>query len=230
MAASIPPGRPCVQADLYDRLVSPDADPAASIIERLQRVMAGDGTPEDAARAAAEVDGLFAANQDMVYATCLKLIGDPERARELAQEALLVAYRKLPEFRGDSKFRTWLYGIARNLSWRASTKRRELLVDDGLMEGEDTDPDALTRLRREERHEVLRQASAAVLDPLEQEAVYLRYVEQLPMARIEALLGLDTASGARGLLQRCRRKLAREIRRRIAELGHGTTSFLHGSV
>jgi RNA polymerase sigma factor (sigma-70 family) len=78
----------------------------------------------------------------------------------------------------------------------------------------------LSRLRERERRELLRVAAAAVLDPREQEAVQLRYVDGLSQDSITALLGLE-GSGARGLLQRCRRKLGQELRRRLDAMGHG---------
>jgi DNA-directed RNA polymerase specialized sigma24 family protein len=45
------------------------------------------------------------------------------------------------------------------------------------------------------------------LDPLEREAIWLRCYEGMPVEEITGLLGIDTASGARGILQRARRKL-----------------------
>ena len=56
----------------------------------------------------------------------------------------------------------------------------------------------------------------------EQEAVYLRYVEGMPQDAITEMLGLE-GSGARGLLQRCRRKLGRELRDQLEQMGHGTS-------
>jgi RNA polymerase sigma-70 factor (ECF subfamily) len=141
----------------------------------------------------------------------------------------MTAWVKLPEFRGDSSFGTWLYGISRNLCFRAMRKRGEnLLAADGVVEEADPRASALSTLRRREREDLLRRASL-VLQPLEQEAVHLRYVEHLPQDRITEVLGLESASGARGLLQRCRRKLGREMNRLLGELGHGT-SFIRSSV
>ena len=67
--------------------------------------------------------------------------------------------------------------------------------------------------------------ATATLSPLEQEAVHLRYVEGLPQDRITEILGITQASGARGVLQTCRRALTRELRSALAELGHGTSFF-----
>jgi RNA polymerase sigma-70 factor, ECF subfamily len=168
---------------------------------------------------------VFARYTGRVYGACYQLLGDADRAEDMAQQTLLVAWRKLPEFRGESAFGTWLYSIARFLCFNAMRKRTEVLVEDGVFEAADPAASALRGLRNKEREELLASASAAVLDPLEQEAVYLRYVEQLPQERITELLDLDDKSGARGLLQRCRRKLGRELRRRLTELGHGSSFF-----
>ena len=79
-------------------------------------------------------------------------------------------------------------------------------------------------MRRSEREALFRRISAATLEPVEQEVVYLRYVEQLPQDTITTLLDLKGASGARGLLQRCRRKLTRALRQETGE--DGTREFV----
>ena len=193
---------------------------------RLARARSGQATPGERRRTLAEIDALFAQCQDRVYAVCLRYVGDRERARELAQDTLLVAYGKLDQYRGDARgFTPWVYGIARHLCMNAVRKRGDLLSEDGVIEATDPARTALSSLRRQERQDLVQQAAAAVLDATEQEAVYLRYVEEMPRERITDVLGLTTASGARGLLQRCQGKLRAEIRRRLAEMGQGT-SFL----
>ena len=197
----------------------------------------GDDTVLSRARAARQADvpptptldfklsNLVSRYQERVMRLCLKITGDRQLAAELTQEALLTAWRRLPEFdpsKGD--FGGWLYGIARYQAFNAVRKRGELLAEDGVIEaGDEQAIDALQRLRQHEREELIRQASLAVLSEVEQEAVHLRYVEGLPQDRITELLGITEKSGARGVLQRCRRKLQRELRRQLAELGHGST-------
>lgn len=206
----------------------PTTQHALSVAQRLQAL--GEGCLPDAeARAlAAEVDRLFAAHQRVVYSTCLRMIGDRERAAELAQDALLIAYRKLPTFRGEASLAAWLVSIARYRCLNARRKQRDLLTEDGVID-DASHATALSALRRNERDALLQRAAAACLDATEQEAVYLRYVEQVPLTRIEELLQLDAKSGARGLLQRCKRKLRRQLDHELKELGHGT-SLVFGSV
>ncbi len=199
----------------------PGPDTERRIIDDSRLVAQGGQTPDPAL--AAELDRLFASHRQQIYGLCLRMVGDPQRAEELTQETFTVAWRRLPEFRPEARFGTWIFSIARNLCRNARRKRRELLTDDGVLEPSDPSTDIYAQLRAEERAGLLRDA-AAQLDPLEQEAVHMRYTLGLPYAEITRLLELP-GSGARGLLQRCRRKLAAELRRRLDELGHGVSLF-----
>jgi RNA polymerase sigma-70 factor (ECF subfamily) len=199
----------------------------AAIIQAVVDAMNG-SSPADPALIE-RLDGLFAAQQPRIYRLCLRMVRNPEQAQDLAQDAMLTAYRSLHKYRGESSFPTWLYGIARNLCLNAIRRRGELLSEDGLIEVNDPGRGALSQLRQHEREALLTAASQAVLDPLEQEAVYLRYVEGMPQDNITEVLGIQDKSGARGVLQRCRRKLQREIRERLALLGHGS-SFIRGTM
>jgi RNA polymerase sigma-70 factor, ECF subfamily len=47
-----------------------------------------------------------------VYAVARRIVQDDDDAEDVAQDALLLAHRNLASFRGESRFRTWLYRIA----------------------------------------------------------------------------------------------------------------------
>ncbi|MFZ5476357.1 MAG: RNA polymerase sigma factor [Myxococcota bacterium] len=202
------------------------ASEVTMLVASLRAVLAGEASPDPSLQGSLEA--LFSLHAPAVRSACRRMTRDPAVAEELAQEALLVAWQKLPEFRGESSFSTWLWGITRNLCLNAARKRRDTLTEDGVLDVDDPGAGALSQMQRDEREELLRAAAEAVLTPLEQEAVHLRYVEMLSQDAITELLGIEQASGARGLLQACRRKLERELRRRLAELGHGS-SFVMGS-
>lgn len=178
-------------------------------------------TPGDAQAALTSLDGALTAHQDAVYRMCFRVLGDPETAREAAQDAMLIAFERAHDYQGASSFRTWLLGIARYRSMGIARKRSEGLSDDGLLDPGDPQRPLLSQLRRHERETLIVEASKAVLDDLEQEAVYLRYVEGVSQSDITRILGLETASGGRGLLVRCRRKLKAEVQRRLDAMGHG---------
>jgi RNA polymerase sigma-70 factor (ECF subfamily) len=59
---------------------------------------------------------LVVAYQDRLFNAILRLVGDAEEARELAQEAFTRGLIKLDSFRGDASPYTWLFRIAVNLA------------------------------------------------------------------------------------------------------------------
>ena len=189
----------------------------------VQRAGALGGAPATPSLAG-DLDRLFASHEERVYRLCLRMVGDPQRARELTQETLLVAWTRIDEFEGRARFGTWIHSIARNLCFNVIKKRKEMLTEDGILEAGSPEADVFSRLREAERKEVVLQAAAAVLTEEEQEAVWLRYGEGIGQDAITRILGLE-GTGARGLLQRCRRKLTRELRHRLAEMGHASTFF-----
>lgn len=126
-------------------------------------------------------------------------------AAELAQEALLVAWRRRDVYEASAPVEAWVCAIVRNLGRNARRKCREVLVDAEAPEpiSGDVLPDEL--LEREERVEQVRRALQA-LPELECRVLSLRYFDGVSTAAIDAELGL-TGSGARAVLQRGRRRL-----------------------
>jgi len=189
----------------------------------IQRAGALDGEPATPSLAF-DLDRLFEAHEDRIFRLCLRMVGDSNRARELTQESLLVAWKRIDEFEGRARFGTWIHSIARNLCFNAIRKREETLTEDGILEADSHEASVYLLMRQAERKELVLQAAAAVLTDQEQEAVWLRYGEGIGQDAITRIMALE-GSGARGLLQRCRRKLARELGNRLRELGHSSTFF-----
>jgi RNA polymerase sigma-70 factor (ECF subfamily) len=74
---------------------------------------------------AAEREVRFTARErEFVYGVALKYVKDEEEANDVAQEALLLAYRHQASFRGDSRFTTWLYRIAATTALMHLRKKR----------------------------------------------------------------------------------------------------------
>lgn len=56
---------------------------------------------------------------------CLRGLGVAEAALDdAAQDVFVIVHRRLPEFRGESTVRTWLYGIVRNVASNARRSQR----------------------------------------------------------------------------------------------------------
>jgi RNA polymerase sigma-70 factor, ECF subfamily len=68
---------------------------------------------------------LVARHQKQIYRLALRMMGNESDAEEVLQESFLHAFQKLPEFRGDAAFNSWLYRIAANSAlMRLRRKRR----------------------------------------------------------------------------------------------------------
>lgn len=143
-----------------------------------------------------------------VYLWCFRYVKEHERALDLAQDVLINAYRGLGSFAGKSKFSSWLFSIARNRCLN-EVQRVSLLVDEEadletIPSGE-KNPDI--DLEEEEGRERLLGLIRETLEPEEQKAIWLRCFERVPVDEITRLLGIEASTGARGVLQRARRKL-----------------------
>jgi RNA polymerase sigma-70 factor, ECF subfamily len=164
-----------------------------------------------ARRAASELLGRY---QDRVFCWCLRRVGEPERARDLAQDVLVSAYRHLDSFRGGSRFGTWLFSITRNRCLDAVRRERLLVDDDVALETlTDPGPDPAGEHERRAAEDAALALIRRSLDPFEQEVLWLRCFEALPVEEITQRMGIREASGARGVLQRARRKLRAALAR-----------------
>ena len=63
-------------------------------------------------------------HQTRVFNIALRVLGDPDDARDAAQDAFLSMLRKLSQFRGDSAFTTWLHRVTVNSCYDILRKRR----------------------------------------------------------------------------------------------------------
>jgi RNA polymerase sigma-70 factor (ECF subfamily) len=75
-------------------------------------------------------------HQDFVFNVVKGLVRLEEEARDITQDVFLKAYQNIDKFRGDSKFSSWLYRIAYNLSlnWSERKAGRETQLDDSFAE------------------------------------------------------------------------------------------------
>jgi RNA polymerase sigma-70 factor (ECF subfamily) len=69
---------------------------------------------------------LYRRQAGRVFALCLRMSGDPVRARELTQDVFIRAWERLESYRGDAAFATWMHRLAVNVVLTAARtdKRR----------------------------------------------------------------------------------------------------------
>src|SRR3989442_2729478 len=95
-----------------------EQEPAEQVpdVELVRKAQAGD---------AAAFAELVSRHQRQLYRLALRMTGSEADAQEVLQEAFLNAYQKLPLFRGEAQFSSWLYRIAANSAlMRLRRKRR----------------------------------------------------------------------------------------------------------
>jgi RNA polymerase sigma-70 factor, ECF subfamily len=80
-------------------------------------------------------EALYRRSVGRVYALCLRMVRDSQRAEELTQDVFVRAWQRLGSFRGESLFTTWLHRLAVNVILQDTRSRgrreaREEVVDD----------------------------------------------------------------------------------------------------
>jgi RNA polymerase sigma-70 factor, ECF subfamily len=183
-----------------------NADNLAVSDEALVLQAQRDPQSQESRAAAAE---LLCRYRGRVYLWCFGVVREQEKALDLSQDVLLAAYRGLPSFAGRARFSSWLFTIARNRclsELRKPALLRDEEVDPDMVSSRDVGPDQVLEQKLDE--EDLLALIREHLDPLEQEAIWLRCIEGMPLEAMTRILNISGASGARGVLQRARRKLS----------------------
>jgi RNA polymerase sigma-70 factor (ECF subfamily) len=114
---------------------------------------------------------------------------DRSRAEDLAQEALLRAYRALRQWRRDAAFSTWLFALATNL-YRSELRRLPagIVSLDDVSEPKDSRSED-GRLEAEDRDRQVRRAVFS-LPPKYREALVLFYFHEMDLLAAARSLGL----------------------------------------
>jgi len=68
-------------------------------------------------------------HKSMVFTIVLRIIKNKEDAEEIAQDVFIKAFQSIDTFEGKSKFSTWLYKIAYNLSISKVRKKKHEIID-----------------------------------------------------------------------------------------------------
>ena len=58
---------------------------------------------------------LYKAHVNRVFTLCTRMCGSRVRGEELTQDVFVRTWEKLPQFRGESSFSTWIHRIAVNI-------------------------------------------------------------------------------------------------------------------
>lgn len=162
-----------------------------------------------------------------VYSMARRMVANDADAEDVTQEVLLQVVRKLPSFRGDSAFPTWLHRVTVNAA--LSHRRRQAVREEhgltrsldaygedgpGAHPGRELTPDD-TALTREARQIIDR--AVASLPAMYRDVFVLSDVEGLPNAEIADRLGMSLAA-VKSRLHRSRAMLRDALTPHFAEV------------
>jgi RNA polymerase sigma-70 factor (ECF subfamily) len=134
-------------------------------------------------------------------------------AEDLTQEVFLLAFRGLRTFSGRSLFRTWLYGIAKNVCRRHyATFQRDLRLceTDVALLVPDAQPSVVSVLEAQQARASLRSAIEA-LSSAQRAVVFMRDVDGLSYGEIAKALEIPVGT-VRSRLHNARTALAASLR------------------
>lgn len=147
---------------------------------------------------------LYARYRKQIFTFILRSTRDAAASEELMQDVFMRVMDRAEDFRGQSKFSTWLYSITRNLCVDHSRKmafRRHRSLDapvrpheaGGVTLGEQTHGDDVPVDRQVESVAVRTQLEAAIaaLPDDQREVFLLRHVDHMPFADIGAMVGIS---------------------------------------
>jgi RNA polymerase sigma-70 factor (ECF subfamily) len=130
---------------------------------------------------------LYKAFSQRVYAYVLNMLKDPSRAEEVLADTLYEVWRHPDRFRGESKFSTWLIGIARRKALMVFRSRRPDEVHDDLEDIAETmasdSPDGFAVLAGKQRREGV-QHCMSKLSETHRECLHLVFYEGMGLADV----------------------------------------------
>ena len=160
---------------------------------------------------AAAWESLVGIHQEAVFRLAYLLLGDPDDAKDVAQESFLRAWRHLHSFDVTRPMRPWLLSIAANL---ARNRRRSAgRYFAALMRAFRDEPVSERIEEQSSRNLQARELWKAVqrLNVLDQQIVYLRYFLDLPVAETAEILNVPEGT-VKSRLSRALEKLRNIIR------------------
>jgi len=145
-------------------------------------------------------------HQRYVYNLALRVVKDENEALDLAQETFVRAWTALPNFKGQSQFRTWLYRIVTNLCYnRLPNLRRSLndLGDDVMENIPETDSGFDNPAHEFESNETRNHLHQAIdqLDENYRLLLTMRYQNELSYDEIAATLNLPLGTVKTGIFR-----------------------------
>ncbi|WP_417360994.1 RNA polymerase sigma factor [Galbibacter sp.] len=135
--------------------------------------------------------------QHMAYTIAVRIVQNREDAEDIVQEAFIKCYDRLPTFKGDSKFSTWLYRIVYHSALDAIRSQKRSL-DTQTMEVRDFKgisdiTGILDQLMEEDTSKLIKRA-IQTLNPKQQTIITLYYYESQSLKEIAEIVAINISA------------------------------------
>jgi RNA polymerase sigma-70 factor (ECF subfamily) len=181
--------------------------------------------PSMKAGAELDIEQLYCAWSDRLYAFAFRMLGDRDAALDVVQESFAVALAQADTFRGEAAPTTWLTAIARNLCLRRARRLRERTFEDfeAIIEQHAQQPTSAHSdpERRFYLAEVKQGCLIGLLQclPLSQRCVFVLHIlNDLSIADVASIIG-KSQNSVRILLSRARSSMRRFLCQNCTLLG-----------
>jgi RNA polymerase sigma-70 factor (ECF subfamily) len=159
--------------------------------------------------AGAFVETLFAKHHGEIYAYLVRMLRDPERAADLAQDAFVKAYKNYDTLEKDENARAWLYQIAHRVALDDIRRRKIIRMVPFTGESRGAAPSA-ERLAMDLRLSGPLERALAQIPERQRAALLLAELHDLTGLELAAAMGVSHVA-ARAILTRARESLRRAL-------------------
>ena len=130
---------------------------------------------------------LIRAAGDHLLAVARKILRDPDAAEDALQQAVIRAWRRLPQLRDPDKFDAWLYRILVMACYAEANRSRRFRSTVQTVSPAEVERDIAATLAD---HEALSQAFLE-LTPAHRAVVVLHHVAGLPLVEVARIVGVS---------------------------------------
>ncbi len=191
-----------------------NSDPDAELVLVCQR--------QSASSLEGDYRRLYDRFKDRVYNVCFRIAGNPSDALDASQETFGIVFRRIREFRFESRFSSWVYRIAVNASIdvRRRTRSRRVTSLEAMRDGppatrarfeigdDSVEMPSVSASRREFEQAI--QLAISRLSPKLRTIVVLRYIENLSYEEVSETLRISLGT-VKSRLARAHQALDREL-------------------
>lgn len=158
--------------------------------------------------------------QNYVFTIVLRYVKSREDAEEVAQDVFVKAYRSLADFKGNSKFSTWLYTITTTSCITFLRKKKldvQSLDDEHVFDRADTIDSGVSANQIEQKSKVnMVNEAIKMLNPDDAEIITLFYKGEQTLEEIAQILRKETNT-VKVQLHRARGRLKEKMERYFTE-------------